>query len=119
MRGAVVESPKGIFDAPPRVITALVPAGASGFVVTLVDDAGATVYRMEAKPGERGCFVEPAELEGPGGRLRVGRLLVPFPDAAEFPMAPERPYGVVVAIAGGHASASSVVQLHAAPRETR
>jgi hypothetical protein len=122
----VVESPNGTFDSRPRVITALVPAGAAGFSVTVLDDSGRPVWRSDEKPGERGCFLEPGEIAAGGKSFRAARLLVPFPDEAALPLAGGRPYGVVVAIAGGHASPSSVLQirapegpLHAASRETR
>jgi hypothetical protein len=107
----VVQSPAGTFDARPRVVTALLPPGSGSLGVTVLDQAGKVVFQVAAKPGERGCFVEEGDIPAKGGAFRAARLLVPFPDAGVLKLDPGRPYGVVVSVAGGHASSSSVFQV--------
>jgi hypothetical protein len=110
----VVQSPLGVFDARPRVITALVPVGSSQVRVVVEDDAGRVVFEREAKPGVEGCFLEEAGIDAPGGGFRAGRLLVPFPDEASLVLVPGRACGVTVRVAGGHASSSAVFQVRPA-----
>lgn len=111
----VVVSPSGAFEARPRVITALVPLGSGSVEMAIVDDAGRPVHRQDVKPGAAGCFVEESSFDAPGGAFRAGRIVIPFPDAAFLALDAGRSYGVVVTIAGAHASASSVFQVGQAP----
>ena len=122
----VVQAPVGSSDARPRVIMALVPVGAAAARVTVLDDAGKVAWEREAKSGFEGCFVEETAIDAPGGAFKAGRLLFPFPDEAALALVPGRGYGVVVTVAGGHASASAAFQvrppsgpLHGAPAEER
>jgi hypothetical protein len=122
----VVQTPCGTFEARPRVITALVPPASASFSVTIFDQAGRVVFQREEKPGDRGCFVEEGEIGAAGSSFRAGKLVVTFPDDGAVTLEPGRSYGVAIAIAGGHASASSVFQimpvegaLHGAAPESR
>jgi hypothetical protein len=122
----VVRAPLGTADARPRVIMALVPVGSVSARIFVIDDAGRVVLEREVKSGSEGCFVEETGIDAPGGAFRAGRLLVPFPDETALPLVPGRGYGVVVAVAGGHSSASAAFQvrpgagpLHDAPPEAR
>ena len=113
----VVLAPAGAFEARPRVITALVPPGSGSLRVTILDDAGRPALDFDAKPGFGGCFVEESSIDAPGGAFRACRLVIPFPEAAALPLDPGRTFGVVVSIAGGHASSSLVFQVTAATTE--
>jgi hypothetical protein len=107
----LVQSPAGAFDARPRVISALVPPGSGSIRIAVLDDGGHVVFERDAKPGSAGCFVEEAAIDAPGGAFTAGRLMAPFPDEAELVVDAGRPYGIVVTVAGGHASPASVFQI--------
>jgi hypothetical protein len=113
----VVQSPAGTFESRPRVITALVPPGSGSFGVIVLDDVGHVVLQRDFKPGEKGCFLEEAPIDAPGGSFTAATLLVPFPEEDALVLGSGQNFGVIVTVSGGHASRASVFQVLAPGRE--
>lgn len=104
----VCESPSGPFTGRPRVITAVLPAGARAFRILILDDDGHVAFEGACQAGVAGCVIDEVDLGQNEASLRACRALVPFPDAATLPLTAGRPYGIACSIGGGHASQSVV-----------
>ncbi|MSR74879.1 MAG: zf-HC2 domain-containing protein [Planctomycetes bacterium] len=104
-----MESPSGLLSGRPRAISALLPAGASGFRVLLLDDEGQVLWSAQHRAGDPGVLAVD-ELNGQ-------RVLAPFPTAEQVPLDTGKAYGLCVVIPGARMSTSTRFTLDpAAPR---
>src|SRR5688572_23559285 len=107
----VCTSPDGEHEGRPRAVLALVPPATGAVRLIFVDDSGKVIHEREFSAGKDGCFIEEIEVVAEGGTFRAGRVMLPFPDQESLALEPGIAAGVMIAVPGGHVSASTVYRV--------